>query len=113
MTPTELAELWKLEQLATPAKWFHIVGYGIGGNSSVSLGFNPLDNDGKPNADQEFVIAARNHMPALLSAARRVEVLEVALHHIQLYTDNDGEPTAYSINMISNIARAALKGATP
>jgi len=69
-------KLKELEAKATPAKWVHIRGYGVGSAShgSVVFGMNQLDNDGEVTNDQKLVIALRNLAPHLIAVAEAAMV---------------------------------------
>src|SRR6185295_13265562 len=63
--PADLDELERLEKAALAAPWHHVIGYGIGGSTSVRL-----EHDGEPNAEQRLAIALRNAAPELIREAR-------------------------------------------
>lgn len=81
LTDQELTELEALTQAAAPAPWVAFVQNGLGGDSFIRLDglddqFPPdmyilRDDKIAPDADIEFIAAARNFMPRLLAELRR------------------------------------------
>ena len=81
LSDQELTNLEALTESAAPAPWVAFVQNGLGGDSFIRLDglddqFPPdmyIHRDGKiaPDADIEFIAAARNYMPRLLAELRR------------------------------------------
>ena len=81
LSEAELAELERLTEAAAPAPWVSFVQNGLGGDSFIRLDglddqFPPdmyilRDDKIAPDADIEFIAAARNYMPRLLAELRR------------------------------------------
>lgn len=81
LSDQELTALEALTRAAAPAPWVAFVQNGLGGDSFIRLDglddqFPPdmyIHRDDKiaPDADIEFIAAARNHMPRLLAELRR------------------------------------------
>jgi hypothetical protein len=82
LSDEELAKLEALTEAATPAPWESYVEERepIGGSSSIQLGVDGTrhptctyhDDKIAPDADLDFIAAARHYMPRLLAEVRRL-----------------------------------------
>jgi hypothetical protein len=80
VTDSELDELERLAEGASPPPWHAFVGPGIGGEDFISLGADDsaqpdmyVQHDGRPApaADLKFIAACRNYLPRLIAEVRR------------------------------------------
>jgi hypothetical protein len=79
LSEAELDELDALARVASPAPWRAFAGLGIGGPAFISLGnddsipdmYVQHDDKPAPDADLDFIAAARNYVPRLVAEIRK------------------------------------------
>jgi hypothetical protein len=79
LSEAELDELDALERAASPAPWRAFAGPGIGGPAFIALSDDDAmpdmyvqhDGEAAPDADLDFIAAARNYVPRLLAEIRK------------------------------------------
>jgi hypothetical protein len=79
LSEAELGELDALARAASPGPWRAFAGPGIGGPAFISLSNDDAmpdmyvqhDDKPAPDADLDFIAAARNYVPRLLTEIRK------------------------------------------